>query len=256
MLRNSFIFLDRVSHTREALIWQQNIREWNDFLAAASVKGFSPAAKERANAEIAAFKQAFLEDNLSFLAETMPPQEHWRLYDEYKSEAVFLDIETAQEYGGITVVGLFDGEQTKTFVRGINLDKKILLQELRKYKMIITYNGSSFDLPVITKYFQINPNIPHIDLRGVCSRVGLVGGLKSIEKQLSIKRPESIKHVTGHDAAALWRCWKATGDRDFLDMLVTYNEEDIINLKPIAEVAIKRLWNKIFAVNVSELQKF
>ena len=250
MLRNSFIFLDRVSHARESRIWQQNIHEWNDFLAATTIKGFSLEAKERANTDIQLFKQAFLEDDLAFLAEKMPQQEHWRMYDEYKSEAVFLDIETAQEYGGITVVGLFDGEQTKTFVRGINLDKKALLQELQKYKMLITYNGSSFDLPVITKYFQINPNIPHVDLRGVCSRVGLVGGLKSIEKQLGIKRPESIKHVTGHDAAALWRCWKATGDRDFLDMLITYNEEDIVNLKPIAEIAIKKLWDKLRNVTV------
>lgn len=93
--------------------------------------------------------------------------------------------------------------------------------------------------------------MPHIDLRGVCSRVGLIGGLKAIEQQLNIKRPDSIRYVTGNDAAELWRCWKATGDRDFLDMLVTYNEEDIVNLKPIADFAIKKLWGQIRKTNVN-----
>ena len=250
MLKESFIFLDNTSYAKEAKIWQQNIRDWNDFLSIKKIKGFSKTSKENADLKIKIIKNAFFDDNMTFLSQILPKKEHWRLYDEYKSEAVFLDIETEGTYGNITVVGLFDGENTKTFVRGINLDRKLIQHELEKHKLIITYNGSSFDLPIIYRYFRIQPNIPHIDLRGVCSRAGLTGGLKSIEQQLNIKRPDSIKYVTGNDAAALWRCWKATGDSDFLNMLITYNEEDIINLKPIAETAIKRLWHKTFAVHL------
>ena len=245
MFRESFIFLPRVSYAKEAAIWQQGIGDWNEFIASSKVRGFSCAKKVQADEKIRHVKQWFYNDEVSRLAQALPKNEHWRLYDDFKSEAVFLDIETEGEYGNITVVGLFDGENTKTFVRGINLDRRVLQQEMEKYKLIITYNGSSFDLPVIRRFFQLNPVVPHIDLRGVCSRIGLTGGLKSIEQQLGIKRPESIKHVTGKDAAALWHCWKATGDKDFLDMLVTYNEEDIVNLKPIADLAIKRLWEKM-----------
>lgn len=245
MFRESFIFLPRVSYAKEAVIWHQGIGDWNDFIGSSKVKGFSKKTKEIADERIRHVKRWFYNDEVSRLAQVLPKNEHWRLYDDFKSEAVFLDIETEGEYGNITVVGFFDGEQTKTFVRGINLDRKLLQQELEKYKLLITYNGSSFDLPVIKRYFQLNPSVPHIDLRGVCSRVGLVGGLKSIEQQLGIKRPESIQYVTGKDAAALWHCWKATGDKDFLDMLVTYNEEDIVNLKPIAILAIRKLWGQV-----------
>ncbi|MBI4147731.1 ribonuclease H-like domain-containing protein [Candidatus Woesearchaeota archaeon] len=245
MLRESFIFLPRVSYTKEANIWAQHITDWNEFLSTPKVKGFSGATKDRADDCIRKVKGWHYQDNVTALAQALPANEHWRLYNEYKEDAVFLDIETEGEYGNITVVGLFDGEQTSTFVRGINLDRALLKQQLQKYKLIITYNGSSFDLPVIKKYFQIAPTVPHIDLRGVCHRVGLVGGLKAIERQLGIKRPDSIQYVNGNDAAELWHCWKATGDRDFLEMLVTYNEEDIVNLQPIAERAVRMLWGKI-----------
>ncbi len=230
---------------KESAIWHQGITDWNEFIASSKVKGFSRTTKEQADEKIRQVKRLFYNDEIELLAEVLPNKEHWRLYDDFKSETVFLDIETEGEYGNITVVGLFDGENTKTFVRGINLDRRLLQQELRKYKLVITYNGSSFDLPVMQKYFQVSPCMPHIDLRGVCSRVGLIGGLKAIEQQLGIKRPESIKYVSGNDAAELWHCWKATGDKDFLDMLVTYNEEDIVNLKPIADFAIKKLWEQI-----------
>ncbi len=244
MLRESFIFLPRVSFVKERRIWEQGIKDWTDFLNAERIKGFSKEGREKAENCITHVRKWFYDDEVSQLSLAIPQQEHWRLYNDYKDEAVFLDIETEGYYGNITVVGLFDGENTKTFVRGINLDRRLVQQELQKHKLIITYNGSSFDLPVIKRYFQINPAVPHIDLRGVCSRIGLTGGLKAIEHQLGIKRPESIKYVNGNDAANLWHCWKATGDRDFLDMLVTYNEEDIVNLKLIAELAVKKLWQQ------------
>ncbi|MBI4016088.1 MAG: ribonuclease H-like domain-containing protein [Candidatus Aenigmarchaeota archaeon] len=249
MFRQSFIFLPSVSYAKESAIWRQGITDWNEFITSSKVKGFSRTTKEQADEKIRQVKRLFYNDEIKLLAEVLPNKEHWRLYDDYKSEAVFLDVETEGEYGNITVVGLFDGENTKTFVRGINMDRKTIQQEIAKYKLLITYNGSSFDLPVIKRFFQLNPIVPHIDLRGVCSRIRLTGGLKSIEKQLGIKRPESIKYVNGNDAAELWHCWKATGDRDFLDMLVTYNEEDIVNLKPIADLAIKKLWEKVRHVN-------
>jgi len=184
-------------------------------------------------------------DNASFFTNTLPFSDQWRLYDQFKDEAVYLDIETNGYYSGITVVGLSDGVDAKTLVRGFNLDRSLLKKELEKYKLIVTFNGASFDLPVIQRYFNIRPNVPHVDLRFVCQKIGYVGGLKSIEKQLGISRRPEVDGFSGGDAVYLWEMWKSTGDRDYLNKLVWYNEEDILNLRPLAEKMIPKLWSKV-----------
>ena len=91
--------------------------------------------------------------------------------------------------------------------------------------------------------FQILPkdfSQIHVDLKPLCLRVGLKGGLKEIEKQLKVKRVTDYEIKAG-DPCELYRLWKATGDRHFLDLLVQYNEEDTVNLKPIAEYVIRKL---------------
>ncbi len=162
-----------------------------------------------------------------------------------KDDAVYLDIETDGYYGSITVVGLCDDKQTMTFVRGINLDRKLLQDQLSKYKMIVTFNGASFDLPVIKRYFNITNNLPHVDLRFVCQKAGLTGGLKQIERDLDIKRAEEVQTMSGFDAVNLWHQFRQTGNREFLDKIIKYNEEDVINLPILAQKVIPPLWEKI-----------
>lgn len=122
----------------------------------------------------------------------MPKSEYWRLYDFFKEDAVFLDIETTgldPKNNDITLIGLFDGINTKTMVKGINFDLKGLKNELSKYKLIVTFNGSSFDIPFISKlYPNLLPNIPNFDLKSITNKLNLTGGLKEIEKKLGIKR--------------------------------------------------------------------
>jgi uncharacterized protein len=172
-----------------------------------------------------AAKTRLLENDSAWFGRIVPSQHHWRLYDRFKDEAVFLDIETDGYYGSITVVGLFDGQQTMTFVRGVNLERSILQRVLEKYKLIVTFNGASFDLPVMRRYFNID-------------------GLKSIEKQLGIVRDKEVQGVSGSDAVYLWQQFRATRSREFLDLLVKYNEEDVINLPLIARKVIPLLWEK------------
>jgi uncharacterized protein YprB with RNaseH-like and TPR domain len=242
MLRQSFIFLPQISERKERKIWQ-HANDWNEFLEK-PIPGINDKLKHGYNQIISAAKNALLQDNAPYFARLFPSVDQWRLYDHFKGNAAFLDIETASNYGDITVIGISDGNETKTLIRGINLDKETLKEALKPYQMLVTFNGKSFDVPVIQKYFNLPFDMPHIDLKHVCRNVGLVGGLKSIEKEMGIKRPESIKHVRGDDACELWRCWKATGDRDFLDMLVTYNAEDCVNLKTIADQVIPKVWEK------------
>ena len=66
--------------------------------------------------------------------------------------------------------------------------------------------------------------------------------LKSIEKQLNISRSSQIvENLYGGDAAQLYRMWRGSGDDYYLKLLVEYNEEDVINLKRIAEHVCKGL---------------
>ncbi|MFC1732479.1 ribonuclease H-like domain-containing protein [candidate division KSB1 bacterium] len=245
MIRNSFIFLDRISKNTERKIWNQGIENWDCFLDAKRIDGISDLRKGSYDRQILGARENLYSMNSPYFKNIVPRGDTWRLYPFFKEDAVFLDIETTSYYGNITVIGLYDGIDTKMMIRDINLDKEIIKKELSKYKLIVTFNGSSFDLPVIERYFQgVVPNIPHVDLRHVCSKIGLIGGLKRIEKQLGIDRGKELEHVGGEDAAKLWRAFKATGDDYYLNLLIKYNEEDIINLKTIAEHAVKELWKK------------
>jgi len=160
-------------------------------------------------------------------------------------ETVFLDIETtglSPKYSSITIIGLFDGIETKTMIKGINLDIPALRKELEKYKLIVTFNGASFDIPFIEKQFPgLLPNIPNLDLRTTANKIGLTGGLKKIEKHLGIKRRKIVDEFHGGDALTLWKMYRATGNDYYLKLLVEYNEEDIINLKKLAEHCIEKI---------------
>jgi uncharacterized protein YprB with RNaseH-like and TPR domain len=71
--------------------------------------------------------------------------------------------------------------------------------------------------------------------------VGLNGGLKEVENKLGIRRNKIVEGLYGGDALALWRIYKNTGDEYYLNLLIEYNEEDIINLKRIASVVVDTL---------------
>lgn len=247
MIQNSFIFLDKISTKTEEKLWQQGITDWYAFLRSSQIPGITPARKIFFNEKLQQAREALQKQNAAFFAQHFPRSEIWRLYEHFSDEACFLDIETSGYYGDITVVGLYDGFQTKTFVKGFNLDMRHLKTELDKYKLLVTFNGSSFDLPVIERYCKETiPNIPHLDLRHVCSKLGLTGGLKKIERKLGILRDESVNDMSGAEAVYLWNMWKSTKEQKYLDLLVKYNEEDIINLKPIANYCYKYLRHQVY----------
>ncbi|MBI3033852.1 ribonuclease H-like domain-containing protein [Candidatus Woesearchaeota archaeon] len=255
MIRNSFIFLDRFGPVRERGLWQSGISGWQQFLDAKKVRLVGDASKLFYDRQLIKARQSLLQDDSMFFSQRMPYSEHWRLYDYFRDQSVFLDIETSglSDYDDITVVGLYDGKDAKTMIKGINLNYKHLQEELAKYKMIITFNGLSFDIPFIRKFISVQ-NIPHFDLRFGCRKLGLTGGLKSIERQLGIKRSnEVVAGMNGGDAAELWRMHKGSGDDYYLNLLVEYNEEDVLNLKPLADYVYNCLEKSIFQLDNSYL---
>lgn len=247
MIENTFVLLPGVASRRERLLWEKGISSWETFLQVPSVKGMSIATKSFHNRRLAEAAVALHTGNSSYFSTCLAAKYHWRLYEAFRDECVFLDIETQGDYDNITLVGLSDGFDTKTMVRCVNLDANLLRTELSRYKLLVTFNGSSFDLPVLSKYFgKVIPPIPHIDLMHVCAQAGFVGGLKKIEKELGIVRPDHLVTVDGKGASELWRAYMASGEERYLQTLVEYNEYDCLNLKRLIEKVYPMLKKEIF----------
>ncbi len=249
MIQNSFVFLERVKRGIEERLWKQGINSWDSFLAADKISGLSVSRKRYYDRKITEARKELYNLNSAYFKSILPQPEYYRLYDFFKEEAVFLDIETTGldfRTSDITLIGLFDGISAKTMIRGINFDYGTLKDELKNYKLIVTFNGSSFDVPFINKkYPDLLPDVPNFDVKSVAGRLGLKGGLKEIERKLGIKRGKIVGKFYGGDALTLWKMHRATGDDYYLKLLIEYNEEDIINLKKIADYCVERLREKL-----------
>ncbi|MBW2976790.1 ribonuclease H-like domain-containing protein [Candidatus Woesearchaeota archaeon] len=249
MIQNSFVFLERVKKGVEQGLHKQGISSWDSFLDAKCIKGISRARKLYYDRKIIEARKALYNFDSAYFKKILPRSEYYLLYDFFKEDAVFLDIETTGldfRNNDITVIGLFDGIDTKTMVKNINLDYKKLKNELEKYKLIVTFNGSSFDVPFINKiYPNLLPKVPNFDIKSVTDRLNLKGGLKAIEKKLGIRRSRIVEKFSGGDALRLWKMYRATSDDYYLKLLIEYNEEDIVNLKKVADYCVKRLREKL-----------
>ncbi len=170
-----------------------------------------------------------------YFSSCLPPREHWRAFERFRRSATYLDIETTGlgSWAEVTVVGLYDGVKTRTYIHGENMDE--LEEDLARFGLIVTYNGATFDLPFLRRRFRrVEWNHLHLDLRYPLRRLGLRGGLKSVERAVGLKRSPDIAHLDGFDAVRLWQEYQAGSD-EALDLLVRYNTADITNLEVLAE---------------------
>ena len=236
MIKNTFVFLERISQKKEQQLWQRGIADWNTFLRTEKIPGISPRIKRYYDQELKAAQEALQENNSFFFIGKLPGKEMWRLYDFFREECCFLDIETDSQ-GKIIVAGISNYYETRHFVRGINLEKEILEKVLAQFKLLITFNGSSFDLPKLKKQLQVDIRLPHLDLKPLCVNLGLKGGLKEVEKRLHLQRPD---HLQGNPVE-LWKAFHASGDREYLELLLAYNQEDCENLRGVMNV----VWQKL-----------
>jgi uncharacterized protein len=153
----------------------------------------------------------------------------------------YLDIETTGlscQYAEITVIGIYlvNGRRGNMVqLVGKEATRKNLLDRLAGVEAIYTYNGSRFDLPFIHGSLGIDLQglFAHHDLMHDCWRCRLYGGFKAVEQKLGI--PRQTSGITGWDAVMLWQRYHRHGDRNALDLLLRYNQEDVMNLKVLRE---------------------
>lgn len=237
MIRRTFLILPSVGRVTERSLWEQGIRNWDDFLAVEKPKGFSRERKARLDPHLEEADELLQKDQTGYFTKVLPSREHWRMFDRFEEDTAFLDIETdgLSSDATVTVVGVHRNHETRTLVRGRGLNSESLKKTLDGCKLLVTFNGSSFDIPMLEYRFPFAiPNIPHFDLRHTCARIGLKGGLKSIERQLGMARPKEVDYVTGEQAVYLWHLWERKGRENALKLLTRYNAEDTENLKPLA----------------------
>jgi uncharacterized protein YprB with RNaseH-like and TPR domain len=238
MLKRTFIHLPTIGHRSEAHFWRQGLATWEDFLAARRIRGLSPSRLDWLQGELQG-SLSHLED-AAYFAARLQAGEHWRLFRHCRPRTAYLDIETTGTvWPGllVTVVGLYDGHRMRQFVQGYNLQQ--FPQVLSGFDLLVTFNGTQFDLPVLMAYFpELRLPPAHVDLRFLMARLGYKGGLKKIEPRFGIRRPREVHGMDGYMAVLLWERHQR-GDRHALDLLLTYNREDVVNLEVLMDAAFR-----------------
>ena len=242
-VENSFIPVHGVGETTERSLWREGITHWDAF--APDVVG--PTTGERIEEYLATARPHLDDGDARFFAETMPDRCHWRLYENFREDTLFLDIETTglSKYDDeVTTVSIHRDGATRTYVRGQDLTKEALHEEFADAKLIATFNGKQFDVPFLEHAFDLRLDHPHLDLRFLGERLDLTGGLKTVEQTLGIERDRA--DISGRDAVRLWYEYARDGDRDALETLVSYNQDDARNLAALADDVTGRLHDHVF----------
>jgi uncharacterized protein YprB with RNaseH-like and TPR domain len=245
MIRNTFSILNGIGERLEKRLWRNGILTWFDFINTSDLNFMSPDKKSLFDEQLSLALRELIDSNAMYFASTISRREHWRLFDIFKNNAVCLDIETnglPPDRGGyVTLVGIYDGEDYKFFVRGKNLTSEAVNEELSKYKYFITFFGSVFDIPFLKVSMpDLKFDVPHFDICFGSKRLGFKGGLKKLELDLGIERHEAVRGMNGYDAVKLWE-YARTGSSEALDLLTIYNKEDTVNLFKIADIIYQRL---------------
>ena len=247
MLTSTYIHIPGIGKSVERKIWSTGTHSWEDFLDKKDIIPIAASKSEMICQGIEESMEKLNANDSEYFASLMPSSEHWRGFRSFSDSVAYVDIETtglSPSSSKITVIGIYNGKDVKSFIHGINLDD--VVEELSKYKYLVTFNGARFDLPFIKKeYPQIEFNQMHADIMYSLRRIGYSGGLKKIEVDLGISRSDDTTGIDGFEAVRLWNRYER-GNEDALDLLLEYNREDIVNLEKILELTYEDLMKHTF----------
>lgn len=245
-LRSTFQHAPGVGATTEANLWRAGVRDWANLVELEHFPGISTRHLDRIKDELCRSEEALRSGNADYFARTLHPREHWRLYPDFRAQTAFLDIETTSfspSYGIVTCVTVHGGGNTRTLVQGEDLEE--LGSVLQPFALLVTFNGSQFDVPFLAAHFpQIRFPPAHADLRWILHRQGLRGGLKAIEGQLRLGNRSGVEGVDGLEAIHLWS-QHCQGVKGALERLVAYNRADTVNLEPLMEHAVGEMHRRV-----------
>ena len=238
MLTRTFCHIPGIGLERERRLWAAGICCWDD--AGGSELPLTPALERAIRAEARRSTQRLARRDARYFARHLPSHQQWRLFDQFRDSAAFLDIETTGLGGPddyVTAIALYDGQRVRHYVCGENLDQ--FETDVAQYDLLVTYNGKSFDVPFIGKFMNVRLDQAHVDLMYVLRSLGYTGGLKAIERRLGYERSD-MADIDGFFAVVLWHEYQRTDDRRVLETLLAYNVQDVLNLEPLMAFAFNR----------------
>lgn len=250
MLRSTFQLAPGLGPTREHALWRHGIACWADRGRIEAAALARPIARMKPalgalHAAIEAASSAFAARDVDGLAALLPAAEHWRLFEAFGADAAYLDIETSDDvvgHAGISAIGVLDRNGPRLFLAGRDL--QLFPEAARAWSLLVTFNGLSFDLPILRQAFpDWQPPIGHIDLRHVLARLGHRGTLKQLEERLPalhLERPDRLRGLSGSGASSLFHRGR-DGDRDALRCFAEYNLYDAVNLRTLMAYAYNGL---------------
>jgi hypothetical protein len=230
-ISNSFTFVKGIGLKTETTLNELGIICWNDVIEKQCPELF-PKRKwhtlcDGVNSAIEALKIL----DVSQLTNLIPKTQHWKMIPSFLNQIAFLDIETtglSPKYSHITTIAVYDGKRVHDFVKGENLDDFPAF--ISKFPAITTFYGKAFDIPFIKQEMGIDFNQIHFDICFLLKRLKITGGLKRIEKRFGISRG-SLEDLDGYSAVILWDKFKKSQQKEYLETLLAYNNEDAINLE-------------------------
>lgn len=240
MIESTFRLAPGIGPFLEGRLWDAGVRTWDDFPEAPSI-ALSARIDGRLRAAIARARESLRAGDAEALAAMLPRGERWRLYGAFAEEAAFLDVETDGD--ALCAVGVLDREGPRLFLAGRDLHR--FTEAARGWKLLVTFNGLSFDVPALRRAFpDWRPPLAHVDLRHLWGRLGHAGGLKLLEAETGVGRPRRLAGLDGRDAVRLWRA-HLDGDAEALRLLAEYNLHDAANLRPLMELGYNRMIERL-----------
>ena len=239
MLTHTFCHIPHVGPKLELQLWLNGIRSWEDALAP-SHSILSPKRADHISRHIRESQSHLLADNPYYFAAGLPSNQYWRLFPAFRAKTAYIDIETTGMNGyddHITSIALYDGSTVRCYVYDQNLYE--FKDDIKQFDVIVSYNGSCFDIPFIESFFMIKLPQVHIDLRFLLRSLGYSGGLKTVEKQIGISRGE-LDGIDGFFAVLLWYEYVRNNNLDALHTMLAYNIADTVNLERLMVFAYNR----------------
>lgn len=237
MLTRSYCCFRGISAGAERKLWRAGCLTWNQLPLAGRL--LSNCKTLDLVGQLPELRSALTGGVADYFLKRLPAGYRLRLWPEFSEGMAFLDVETTGLglRDKLTVIGLWQAGRFKQFVLGQDLHE--FLEIWRKIKVLVTFNGTRFDLPVLMRTFGLSCFPPHIDLMHEAKTYGFSGGLKNIERLLGIRR-EVGEAGDGAEAARLWLEYEGKGDQISLLRLMRYNSRDVLSMVALAGVIIKR----------------
>ncbi|MFY7953458.1 MAG: hypothetical protein ACOVT5_13215, partial [Armatimonadaceae bacterium] len=143
LLTATFVHAQGVGPSTEVKLWESGVLHW-DHCTGPKPEGVSRSRWETLKAIAEQSSAALARRDHRWFAQAIPASEHWRLLPWFADKMLFVDIETNGGYDAddITIVGLYDGFESRILVQGRDLEE--FPSRVSDTELLVTFFGAGF----------------------------------------------------------------------------------------------------------------